>query len=116
MIISQPLLNIEFRLWYLSDSNIIVSVFMHTVDLLGFILGITFGALVLGLGCPLCIILGICICVAVAFHRHKRRERELRSKNITITTGGFLNGTQQATPVSSTVQYTAQEEKVQNIV
>lgn len=93
-----------------------VCVFLHTVNLLGFILGITFGALALGLGCPLCIILGICTCVCVAFRRHKKKESELRSKNVTITTGGLLGGTQQPTSVPSTVQYTAQEENVKTVV
>ena len=77
-------------------------------------MGVTVGVVVLSLCCPLCIILGILACVFYVFRRQKRIDRDLRSKNIPVTTGNLLGGTQQQVPPqpAPSVQYTKQEEKV----
>lgn len=89
-------------------------VLMHTVNLIGLIVGVTVGVIVVSLCCPLCIILGILGCVFFVIRRQKRVDRELRSKNIPVTTGNLLGGTQQPVPSQPepSVQYTKPEEKV----
>ena len=78
-------------------------------------MGVTVGAVVLSLCCPLCIILGILGCLLFVFRRQKRIDRDLRSKNIPVTTGNILGHTQQQEVSSQpepSVQDTKLEEKV----
>lgn len=82
-------------------------------------MGVTVGAVVLSLCCPLCIILGILGCVFYVVRRQKRIDRELRSKNIPVTTGNMLGSSQQQpqqqqvlSQPEPSVQYTKPEEKV----
>ena len=82
------------------------------------IVGVTLGAVALGLCCPLCIILGVMGCVFCVLYRQKKIDRNLRAKNIPINTGGTLGSAQQQhqqlSPSAATpsVEYTKPEEKV----
>lgn len=77
-------------------------------------MGVTVGAVVLSLGCPLCIILGILGCLLFVFRRQKRIDRDLRSKNIPVTTGNILGRQQErvSPQPEPSVQDTKSEEKV----
>ena len=78
-------------------------------------MGLVIGILVLTVCCPLCIILAIVGCVFGAFRRQKKIDRELRSKNIPVSSGGLLNFGSSTAAAPSTVVYTKEEEKVDNV-